>query len=215
MIMEKEEAILNLIKVREIGVKTAKCLYGIGVESPEDLANADPANITDAFRRGNPKEGFYKVDVESVNKWILAAKSDNWEYSKAEERYDSIRRRTSDEDVEFNMDREAFRKFYGKDEMDRECAYCGIKESEINKLFTAGRISTKRWGTRGRAMEVDRRDPRKSYVHRGTESNIALCCYWCNNAKTDEFNDNEFFKIAQAIKDVWKKRLEQISKIYI
>ena len=37
--------------------------------------------------------------------------------------------------------------------------------------------------------------------------NVVLACYWCNNAKTDEFSPNEFKEIARGINEVWKRRL--------
>jgi len=36
-----------------------------------------------------------------------------------------------------------------------------------------------------------------------------MACYWCNNAKTDEFDGDEFKEIGEAIKKVWKKRLKK------
>ena len=96
-----------------------------------------------------------------------------------------------------------FEDFYGEDEKDRECLYCNIKESEIETLRSKGEIKTKRLYTRGLKMEIDRRNPIGDYG----VGNIALCCYWCNNAKTDEFTEEEFKPIAEAIKTIWKRRL--------
>ncbi len=98
---------------------------------------------------------------------------------------------------------EEFKKFYGEDEKDRECDYCRIKESEIETLRKKGEIKTKRLYTRGLKMEIDRKNPFGNY----SVENIALCCYWCNNAKTDEFNAEEFKLIAKLIKVVWDNRL--------
>jgi hypothetical protein len=104
------------------------------------------------------------------------------------------------------IDQEAFKMWYGEDEKDRACEWCNITKHEINVLIEAGKIHTKRLSTRGRDMEVDRKEPNKGYE----EGNLALCCYWCNNAKTDEFSEKEFIPIGEAIGDVFKKRLREL-----
>ena len=40
--------------------------------------------------------------------------------------------------------------------------------------------------------------------------NIILSCYWCNNAKSDEFSLSEFKEIARGINHTWNKRLRSI-----
>ncbi|WP_188117205.1 hypothetical protein [Campylobacter concisus] len=37
-----------------------------------------------------------------------------------------------------------------------------------------------------------------------------MACYWCNNAKTDEFSPEEFKPIAEGIREVWNKRLGEL-----
>jgi hypothetical protein len=99
---------------------------------------------------------------------------------------------------------EEFKSFYGPDDNhDRKCHYCKITEFDIDRLIKAGKIKTKRLSTRGRTMEVDRIKPNKGYE----KGNIALCCYWCNNAKTDEFSEEEFIPIGEALEKLWRKRL--------
>ncbi len=99
-----------------------------------------------------------------------------------------------------------FINFYGHDELERACEYCEISESNIDKLIKAKLITTKRLSTRGRKMEVDRIKPNEGYI----KGNILLCCYWCNNAKTDEFDAVEFLPIGKAIGEVFIKRLRAI-----
>ena len=103
------------------------------------------------------------------------------------------------------IDESGFTKFYGEAKLERECYYCKITETEIRSLFEAGRLSTKRLSTRGFKMEVDRLSPNEGYV----QGNIALCCYWCNNAKTDEFTAEEFKPIGELIGQTLKNRLNQ------
>ncbi|SMG16583.1 hypothetical protein SAMN05661096_00873 [Marivirga sericea] len=98
-----------------------------------------------------------------------------------------------------------FIKFYAEDEVDRSCAYCKVKESEISSLIDSKKIHTKRLATRGRFVEVDRIKPNEGYV----KGNLALSCYWCNNAKTDEFNAEEFKPIGEAIGKVLRSKMKK------
>ncbi|MCT7500127.1 HNH endonuclease [Aliarcobacter cryaerophilus] len=100
-----------------------------------------------------------------------------------------------------------FEKWYGDDSKDRQCEYCLIKESEIKDLISKGKIYTKRLTTRGRTMEVDRKDPKGHYEI----NNLIMSCYWCNNAKTDEFSYEEFRKMSCRTNDIWEKRLNSQS----
>jgi hypothetical protein len=89
------------------------------------------------------------------------------------------------------------------------CAYCHITESEFQRLIRAGQVLTKRLRTRGAAFEIDCRDPRLGY----TAGNLALCCYWCNNAKSDEFIAEEFQPVAEALAQVWRQRLQMLNDL--
>lgn len=82
------------------------------------------------------------------------------------------------------------------------CHYCGITQEELIKLHELG-ISNKRT-TRGRTLEIDRKLPNEEYTN---IQNLTYSCYWCNNAKTDTFSEEEFMVIGKAISIVWKRRL--------
>lgn len=77
----------------------------------------------------------------------------------------------------------------------RKCYYCGIKEEDFIPI----------WGkfyggeTRGKKLEVDRRDNEKGY----TLENCVLACSICNNAKSDKFTGEEFKKVGKSIKQIW------------
>ena len=96
-----------------------------------------------------------------------------------------------------------FEKWYGVDSKDRQCEYCLIRESEIKDLINQGKIYTKRLTTRGRTMEVDRKDPKGHYQI----NNLVMSCYWCNNAKTDEFSYAETIQKQLLSNWIWKARL--------
>lgn len=81
------------------------------------------------------------------------------------------------------------------------CYYCGITEDEILKLANLGKLRKK--NLRGWRLEMDRLDSNYEYK----PQNCVMCCYWCNNAKTDEFTPKEFMLVGAAIREVWQKRL--------
>ncbi len=82
------------------------------------------------------------------------------------------------------------------------CAYCGISMKQIHKLAENKKLFTKR--SRGYSLEIDQKDPYGGY----SDKNCIASCYWCNNAKTDEFIPKEFKKIAKGINCVWNQRLK-------
>lgn len=90
-------------------------------------------------------------------------------------------------------------KFFGKNSI-RRCVYCGINEDQLSDICK----QSKRSG-RGERLEYDRIDDDEDEDYK--LENVELACYWCNNAKTDEFSPNEFKEIARGISEVWKKRL--------
>ncbi|WP_242923076.1 hypothetical protein [Pontibacter liquoris] len=73
-------------------------------------------------------------------------------------------------------------------EQPRHCAYCGITEDKLQKLFdnTTGSLSTKR--RRGRSLELERRDSKSNEY---SIKNCVLACYFCNNHKSDVITEEE------------------------
>jgi hypothetical protein len=104
-----------------------------------------------------------------------------------------------------------FYEWYCKQE--RKCFYCEITETKINDLLSKGKINTKRLKTRGKKLEIERRKPELGY---NDIQNLTLCCYWCNNAKSDEFSEEEFIRyIAPCIKKIWQERLFGLRTPYL
>ena len=85
-----------------------------------------------------------------------------------------------------------------------KCAYCNIEIHQLNILREGGKIGSK--SGRGFSLEIDRISPNLEY----TKDNCCMSCYWCNNAKTDEFSASEFKTIAKGINETWNKRLQEI-----
>ena len=72
---------------------------------------------------------------------------------------------------------------------------------KIEELAQKGKLYKK--NERGWNMEIDRKKPNLEY----TTDNCVAACYWCNNAKTDEFDDEEFEPIGEQIGNALLKRL--------
>ena len=86
------------------------------------------------------------------------------------------------------------------------CSYCGISLTQIEELGKEGKLNNKRSDTRGYTLEIDRKLPNLEY----SKENCCMACYWCNNAKTDEFSPREFKPIAEGIRRTWNERLKAI-----
>ena len=85
----------------------------------------------------------------------------------------------------------------------KKCHYCGITENEIMVLMTKYPNLTKR--NRGKKLEIERKEPDKPY---SITKNLVFSCYWCNNAKTDTFTEDEFLLIGSKIREIWQARLK-------
>jgi len=83
------------------------------------------------------------------------------------------------------------------------CHYCGLSLKDFKLLYDQHQIFKK--ANRGFKLELDRKYPNQEY----TRDNCVMACYWCNNAKTDEFTADEFEPIGKAIGRVMKKRMKQ------
>ena len=88
---------------------------------------------------------------------------------------------------------------------DTKCSYCGISTEQIAQLGEKAQLHNKRSETRGYTLEIDRKEPNLEY----TKDNCCMSCYWCNNAKTDEFSVKEFKEIARGINAVWNERMQK------
>lgn len=96
-----------------------------------------------------------------------------------------------------------FRTWFCIDTFSSGCHYCGTTNETSNKLFqmqrTGMRVDATRGGKRGNRLELDRLNPFGEYDNL---NNIVWCCYWCNNAKSNFFNAEEFMPIGEKIGEV-------------
>lgn len=87
-------------------------------------------------------------------------------------------------------------------EQDLVCNYCGLTESESQEISMTGILTSNRFPQNGivgqgtsRAvwLEVDRLTPNGLY----SRDNSVMCCYFCNNDKSDVFGGNEYTNFFQ------------------
>ena len=85
-----------------------------------------------------------------------------------------------------------------------KCCYCGVTEEESEMLLPK---HAKRDGTRGEYLEIERLDTAPGHnIYKDT--NCALACYVCNNAKSNIFTVQEFKPIACEINKWWNEKLK-------
>ena len=80
----------------------------------------------------------------------------------------------------------------------KECCYCKTSSEELFEFYQ----STNSKRPRGQSLEIERVQDTEY-----TRVNCKLCCYWCNNAKSDFFSIDEFEKIGVAIGVVIQEKL--------
>jgi hypothetical protein len=82
------------------------------------------------------------------------------------------------------------------------CYYCGLTEIETQKISMTGILTSNRFPQNGivgqgtsRAvwLEVDRLTPNGFY----SRDNCVMCCYFCNNDKSDVFSGNQYINFFQ------------------
>lgn len=82
------------------------------------------------------------------------------------------------------------------------CHYCGLTEEEMQEISMTGILTSKRFPQNGivgqgtsRAvwLEVDRIAPNGLY----SRNNCVLCCYFCNNDKSDVFSGDIYANFFQ------------------
>ena len=91
---------------------------------------------------------------------------------------------------------------------EERCAYCETTLEEFAQLRQNKQLYKKQLTRGWDSLEIDRKSPNLEY----TKDNTVMCCYWCNNAKTDEYVADEFKIIAKGIRKVWLDRLNKLNK---
>jgi hypothetical protein len=108
---------------------------------------------------------------------------------------------------EINIDNEQlYNLFRWWETTPKVCYYCSLPENALEELRNQPGHINKRFPQRGKSLEIDRKQADLSYSN---IQNLVLACYWCNNAKTDTFTEQEFQQLGQVIKRIWENRLNR------
>lgn len=108
---------------------------------------------------------------------------------------------------------EDFLNWYNSQE--KICHYCKLTEMESQELVMTGLLTSNRFpqkgvsgrGTsRGGWLEVDRLNPKGKY----SRDNSVLCCYFCNNDKSDVFNSEDYLKFRNNRLEFLKEKLKKV-----
>jgi hypothetical protein len=83
---------------------------------------------------------------------------------------------------------------------DRACEYCEIEEHLLVELGVKTQV-----GHVLQRLGLDRLDETQGYG----VSNIALCCFGCNKAKSNTFTTEEMRIVGPAIRTAWEMRLQK------
>lgn len=86
---------------------------------------------------------------------------------------------------------------------ENQCHYCRLTIENVKFLAEKKQLFKK--NERGWSLEIDRKNSNFEYK----KDNCVMSCYWCNNAKTDEFTYDEFKKIGESFEIIWEARLKK------
>jgi hypothetical protein len=109
------------------------------------------------------------------------------------------------EDINFNSD-QLYNLFQWWETTPKVCFYCTLPENFLEELHNQPGHINKRFPQRGKSLEIDRKQADLPYSN---IQNLVLACYWCNNAKTDTFTEQEFLQLGQVMKRIWEIRLNR------
>lgn len=157
---------------------------------------------------------YFKIDQKLVNEFTTEYWQEFHDYTINGLTINQIYKIMEEKRIEFKDEIEKFRKdyvagfeklyernnFYKFLDTDK-CEYCGISITELEKLAITRHLHKK--NERGWKLEIDRKDSNLEY----TANNCVMACYWCNNAKTDEFTYEEFKAVGKEIRKIWDNRL--------
>jgi hypothetical protein len=79
------------------------------------------------------------------------------------------------------------------EEHERVCNYCGVSETVLGVLYNDESYTCKTKRKRGAWFELDREDAYKEN-NKYTKDNMVLCCYFCNNHKSDVISVSDMRK---------------------
>ena len=140
-------------------------------------------------------------------------KKNEAEFNKINRVYDSIQSRTKNSsksklkihEIKKTWLKSKFIKWY-EIKKKKGCYYCKTPIGDLEFSYEKTKEVNKRSEQRGWSLEVDRKTPGDLNYNEG---NCVLSCYWCNNAKTDVFNENEALEIGKIMNKIIKNRKDE------
>jgi 5-methylcytosine-specific restriction endonuclease McrA len=106
----------------------------------------------------------------------------------AEGIYISLKSGAKDRNINFNLIKEKFIKWYNN--QIKKCVYCGRKENVAN------RDRNKYY----RRLSIDRKNNNRGYEL----NNLVLCCHRCNLRKSDDLTFEQMLKVSKFINQIQK-----------
>lgn len=93
------------------------------------------------------------------------------------------------------------------DSQEGKCYYCKTEEKVIAVLFEK-KFQNRKRTTRGRHLEIERRDSTDNLYN---EENCVLACYFCNNDKSDLFEEREYLEYMKDRKGFLTSQFEKLN----
>lgn len=157
-----------------------------------------------------------EINNEGKNLIKITIPKFEWNYTpKPKDKLETWYNDTVNDGMSGFVDYNDFESWYNLIVADKSCKYCGLKERDCQELVHKGILTslrfpiynvTSRGVNRGYWLEIDKKNPKGLY----SRENCTPACYFCNNDKSDVFNDSEYSKIME---NGWKSYItELISK---
>jgi hypothetical protein len=144
------------------------------------------------FKQPNPKG---KRDDKRVR---IEIPKIEWEYSrKTKEQIEQWYSDTEKDGLSGFDDLEDFLDWYEENVQDKKCGYCQLSERDCQSIIHKGLLTSLRFPiykntsqgvNRGYWLEIDRKNPIGLY----SRENCIPSCYFCNNDKSDVFNEVQY-----------------------
>jgi 5-methylcytosine-specific restriction endonuclease McrA len=141
--------------------------------------------------------------IHLINLWY---KSERYNYIQGRKSYLTNKLNQMIEDgEEINLNSEQLYLFFQWwENTPKICHYCSLPQEQLDEIHNQPGHINKRYPKRGKSLEIDRKQSQLPY---NNIDNLVFACYWCNNAKTDTFTEEEFLRIGVIMKSIWEERL--------
>jgi hypothetical protein len=154
----------------------------------ENGFTSKPIRFKQPDPNGNKKDKRVKIIIPNFQ----------WEYEiRTKEQMEQWYNDTEKEGISGFIDKNDFNDWYLDSVQEGTCGYCGLTERECQEIIHKGLLTSLRFPiykntsqgvNRGYWLEIDRRNPIGLY----SRENCIPSCYFCNNDKSDVFNEQQY-----------------------